>query len=229
MPRKPTYKLPEGIASIKEFRSQVAKLKKRGLISKTIDARKVRPEKSGIGPGLINAIRKFAPVIQGKAQVVTIKGKSKKERAENAAKLKAQGFEVARGKAVIKKTQTLTKSGAVIDRGARSAKARLKFGELESELLSMQLKPNERVGVKIFGNPQIQLYESPTDLVAQLLADYDPRLTDDDGEEAFSLVVVKDTDEAKYLRQAARNRSEAQKAKRSKARKANRRKGRPRK
>lgn len=55
-------------SQLRKFRSDVAKLKAKGLVSKRVDARSQQPTRH-----MLAQIKKFAPVLQGKASVVTVK------------------------------------------------------------------------------------------------------------------------------------------------------------
>lgn len=64
---------------LRSFRSQVAALKAKGLVSKRIDARSQKPTRY-----MLAQVQKFAPALSGKAQVVTVKKAGGKTAIENA-------------------------------------------------------------------------------------------------------------------------------------------------
>lgn len=83
--------------NIREFRSQVAKLKAKGLVSAKVDARSQAPTRY-----MQNQIKKFAAVLEGRAQVV--KAPSTKE----ARQYKEGGRYLTKGKAIIIPTNDKT-------------------------------------------------------------------------------------------------------------------------
>lgn len=85
-------------SQLRSFRSAVAALKSKGLVSKRVDARSQRPTRY-----MVAQVKKFDDVLTGKAQVVTVKRGAGKSAIENA---KAYGDSFARKgrKLVVPKT-----------------------------------------------------------------------------------------------------------------------------
>lgn len=79
--------------NLRQFRKQVARLKKQGLIPKTTDARRAQPFWLRGGHRLDELVRKFSNVASGNATVVQLTSEETK-------KFKAQGYKtIGRGKA----------------------------------------------------------------------------------------------------------------------------------
>ena len=74
---------------LKQFRHDVSILKRKGLLDKSIDARSIKPSKY-----LKSQLRKFGNVLSGNASPVKVKK-------SNIAALKARGFTVKNGRAVV--------------------------------------------------------------------------------------------------------------------------------
>jgi len=74
---------------LKQFRHDVSILKRKGLLDKSIDARSIKPSKY-----LKSQVRKFGNVLSGNASPVKVKK-------SNIAALKARGFAVKNGRAVV--------------------------------------------------------------------------------------------------------------------------------
>jgi hypothetical protein len=74
---------------LKQFRHDVSILKRKGLLDKSIDARSIKPSKY-----LKSQVRKFGNVLSGNASPVKVKK-------SNIAALKARGFTVKNGRAVV--------------------------------------------------------------------------------------------------------------------------------
>lgn len=70
---------PLSASQLRKFRSNVAKLKSKGLVSARVDARSQRPTRHMLGQ-----VKKFSDVLTGKSQVVTVKKGAGKSAAENA-------------------------------------------------------------------------------------------------------------------------------------------------
>jgi hypothetical protein len=142
---------------LQSFRSEVANLKKLGVLPKEIDARKVLPN------AYLSRVRnEFFDVLAGTGNVKPVSKKAAKD-------LKRQGFTVRNNRVKVKRSETVRR-GEVVPIGTESkdvaakAKRRLRLyrtedGELDEESLEDQakrffagVKPDQYFGVGIDGN-----------------------------------------------------------------------------
>jgi hypothetical protein len=157
-------------AQLRAFRHDVAQLKKKGLLDKAYDARKVKPTRY-----LKTQLKRFADVLSGEAQPVKV---SK----EKAAKYAAQGYKVKAGRVVVPKAKnekvyaakegfrikTTTKTGSItrIDTGLHLSNLQ----EWEKALRStdFKLKKDERIAFQLYGNNSYQTFIDVEHLLMRL-------------------------------------------------------------
>ena len=147
-------------AQLRAFRHDVAQLKKKGLLDKAYDARKVNPTRY-----LKTQLKRFADVLAGEAQPVKV---SK----EKAKKFAQQGYKVKAGRVVVPKAKnekvyaskegfrvkTTTESGSItrIDTGLHLSN--LQEWERQLRSTNFRLKENERIAFQLYGNNSYQSF-----------------------------------------------------------------------
>jgi len=141
-------------AAVKLFRSQYAKLKKRGLVKG--NARTVKPTKANRG-----LVAQFLDVLSGKARVTKVTPKQ-------AAQLRQSGNTVRNGKLVTSK-EYIFRNGKMFLAGKRGARLypvdMARFDESVTEIFN-KLKPRYGLAAKVYGRSTSQIYKT-ADLLIQ--------------------------------------------------------------
>lgn len=157
LPKVPKAKLFSSAEQRRAFRHQVAVLKKRGLISKSVDARKALPTRD-----LKKTLKLFDDVLRGEARVFTLPASRAKE-------YKKIDYKVRRNKIVVPKSEYVAKTkehGFVVREKkqiAANAKATIDIlpirpDDVESWLKHIEtthakkLKGNQRYAFRYYGN-----------------------------------------------------------------------------
>lgn len=142
---------------VKQFRHEIAILKRQGVVRKDYDARSIVPN-----PALEAARTKFADIITGKTAARRVKSKRFLET------LKKSGANVLRNLVILPKEQYVRKE-KIVDRSGRKRgqrKARM-FLPLENqegfiEDLFSKLNKNQYITFDVAGNPVKFLFQSPS-------------------------------------------------------------------
>jgi hypothetical protein len=87
------------VATSKDFKHAISVLKKQGLVSDKIDARKAVASQKDRGKRLDTLVKKYDDIVSGKIQAVKVPAKDLRT-------LRSQGFETASGRVLVPKTKT---------------------------------------------------------------------------------------------------------------------------
>jgi hypothetical protein len=171
----PAQDLQAAREELKQFRRDVAILKKKGLLSKKYDARSVKPTRY-----LKGALKEFGDVLSGKATPVKV---SK----EKQAYYKKQGYRVKSGRVVVPHAENEKIIGtkgnfARIIKGRGGKIQIMDLGLNRENILQWQddlrnnrfkLKPNEQLKFQMFGyNSRLGFWDRPGHTAQEQMAEY---------------------------------------------------------
>lgn len=155
-------------AKRKFFRSAVAKLKAKGILPRTVDARKVVPS-----PKLRKTIRKNRGILEGKERSYKLPDDFPKAALRD---LKRQGYSVRNGRLVLPASQHYRK-GKVYSRpqgarhGAEITSIRLRARDWEQQIINafFERKPGEEIGFQIEGANSHNIYNNAESMIRDLV------------------------------------------------------------
>jgi hypothetical protein len=164
------------VADKREFRHAISVLKKQGLVSPKIDARKAVASTKDRGKRLDTLVRKYDDVISGKLQAVKVPASDLKT-------LRKQGFETAQKRVLVPKTkrEIARFQGGKIKLTSRTGQERVilpvEFHNLEQYLQDLRKnaplidklkKENEYFGIRFRGGQRANFYSSIESLIRDL-------------------------------------------------------------
>ena len=164
------------MADKREFRHAISVLKKQGLVSPKIDARKAVASSKDRGKRLDTLVRKYDDVISGKLQAVKVPASELKA-------LRKQGFETAQQRVLVPKTKAeIAKfQGGRIKLSSKTGQERIiipvEFHNLEqyltdlrknAPLINKMKKENEYFGIRFRGGQRANFYSSIQLLINEL-------------------------------------------------------------
>lgn len=149
-------------AQTKQFRKDVAALKRKGLLDKIYDARSVTPTKY-----LKSQIKKFSDVLAGKAQTVKVNKKKQSQYRE-------RGFKVKNGRVVVPVAENEKVYGThgdfvVKTKGDFGEMTRIDMGLSKSNIMNwrqeiidrhVKLKEGERIYFQFYGNNSYRTFQT---------------------------------------------------------------------
>lgn len=181
---------------VKQFRHEIALLKKQGLVSKDFDARSITPN-----PALEAARTRFADIIAGKSAARHVKSRSFLDT------LRKAGAKIAGGNRVILPKEQYVRGEKIVDRsgqkrGQRKARLRLPVTGQQAwaDNLFAGLKQGQYVTFDVAGNPVKFLFSSP-----KAFLDWINRYTDNNAQLENFIEVYEIEDEQKYRESVKRH------------------------
>jgi hypothetical protein len=169
MAKKSKAKLP--IGELRAFRSNVAKLKRAGLLNKSVDARKAQPTKA-----LKTAVAKFVPVIENKE-------KTFKVTKAQAADLKAQGYTVKNNRVVLANTLKFNKRINQVQSATelKGAYFTAKKGTIDEAVHdAFEKAKGKSVAFSVYGANSYKAFSTPEALIRDLTVYHDVRVDEND-------------------------------------------------
>lgn len=205
------------------FRAAVAKLKRKGLIPKSVDARKAKKTAA-----LSRAVNKFRDVSEGQATAYKLPKDFPKEALRA---LKEQGYRVQKGRLILPQGQYFRKPSKKRQaEGATGIRTKPQSNRPGGEVITIKLgpdfeqqirevfaakKPGEWIGFQIYGNNSLEIYDNAQAMISRLSA-YKGA---EDGSIKY-ITIFKTTDPDTYLRERTNDIRKARRNLRARERKA---------
>ncbi len=151
----PTRKLTS--SQLKQFRSDVAKLKKKGLVSGRVDARSQKPTRY-----MLEQVKKYDDVLKGKSTVVSTKKRKKAK--EYSDRFKTKFDKVVVPKEPGERIRYSKKDDTIIGTSVRDGK-KIRKRYSKGELEDLEKLPPGYIYRIQFGGGQIFSFDDKTDLI----------------------------------------------------------------